>query len=553
MDRKPQLLVIDDGLTYSEVVAERMPEFELVRGGEPEAAPRIPDGPAAIDFLKQHAEEVDVVLLDMHFDLPEERLFQLDEAADQPRTRRFQGVAILREIRSRFPDMPVVLLTSLRDLSLVDGGEAGSGELANQSMTYFLDSDDLDTLRIRINAALQEAALGVVESDVIWGNDPKMRKARTRLSVLARGRMPVIIEGETGTGKSYLAERFLHANTGRSGPFVVLDLSAIPSELVAAHLFGALRGAYTGSIADRKGVFELAHRGTLFMDEVQNIPLDVQKQLLLVLQDRRVRPLSSSREVEVDVKVIAATNRPLARAVAEGRFRRDLYMRLSPATRVVIPPLRERPGDLPMLARVFAAVAMEEPEIAELGNCIAAAVGLQERAPLTLEMGRRTGQKARPEEGIRLVFPDPAWRLLAEHAWPGNVRELMMVMHNLVTFTLVEAVNVIRAGHQLTSSRFQVDPGLVSTLLAGYAALPGDDDPASQQDDDPGSVRVRIEPGPTLNAVSNSVERQYFERMFRRTNGDFGMMAEALLGDSGKARAVRLRFNQLGLKARELR
>lgn len=546
MKSKPQVLVIDDGTMYAQVVAERMPEFELAGDGEPAAAPRLQDGPAAITFLEHHADKVDVILLDMHFDLPDDRLFALDEGTSPRRTRRFQGVAILREIRKLHPEIPVVLLTSVKDLSLVEAGE----ELAAQSMTYFLDSEDLDTLRIRINAALQESAFSVADEDIIWGTDAAMRLIRRRLSVLARGRMPVIIEGETGTGKSYLAQRFLHANSGRSGPFVTLDLSTIPADLVASHLFGALRGSYTGAVADRKGVFEMAHRGTLFMDEVQNIPLEVQKQLLLVLQDRRVRPLGSTRELEVDVKVIAATNRPLARAVTEGRFRRDLYMRLSPATRVVIPPLRERAFDLPLLARHFSVQAMEEPENVELGNRIAAAAGLPAGSPVVLALGkRRTGG---PGDAVTLLMPEPAWNQLEKHPWPGNIRELMMVMENIVTFTLVEAVNAIGEGHTLSSPRLQVDPGLVGTLLAGYAALP-DEGGVAPDEEDPALMRFKLEPGQTLNAVSNSVERQYFEALFRRSRGDFAQMAEALLGDPGKARAVRLRFNQLGLKARELR
>lgn len=544
MTKKPRVLVIDDGLTYARVVASEMPEFALVRPRGSEA-PCLQDGPSALAFLERHASEVDVVLLDVHFDIAEDRLLPLEEGASLRRTRRFQGVAILREIRRRFPQLPVVLLTSLDDLSLVEA----AGDLAAQSMTYFLDRDDLDTLRIRINLALQEAALALEESDILWGKDPAMRAVRRRLAVLARGRMPVILEGETGTGKSYLAERFLHANSGRPGPFVVCDLATIPTDLVAAHLFGAVRGAYTGSVADRKGVFELAHRGTLFIDEIQNVPPEVQKQLLLVLQDGRVRPLGSPREVVVDVKVIAASNSALGDAVAGGRFRPDLYMRLSPATKVVIPPLRERPADLPFLARRFATRALLEPDIGLLRDTVARAVGLAEGAPVALAVGR----KARLEPGsLQLALPEPAWHLIERHPWPGNVRELAMLMHNLLAFTLVGAVDAIRAGLSLTSPRLQVDPGLVGELLAG-SAVPARPEPlavdtASGAD----GIRVRLEPGRTLNAVATQVERQYFLTLFRKTGRDFAKMAEILLGDRAKGRAVRLRFNQLGLKVREI-
>lgn len=536
----PRLLLVDDGETYAEAISKHMTEFTLVSPPDAEL-PRLPDGPAALEFLEREADGVDVVLLDMRFDVPADRLLPLAEGRTLRRQRRFQGVAILREIRRRFPELPVVLLTAVEDLSLVDVAD----ELAAQSMTYVLDGEDLDALRIRVNTALRDAARAQEEDDILWGQDPAMRAVRRRLAVLARGRLPVVLEGETGTGKSFLAERCLHRNSGRDGPFVVLDLATVPTELIPAHLFGATRGAYTGAVADRKGVFELAHRGTLFIDEVQNVPLEVQKQLLLVLQDRRVRPLGSSREVEVDVKVVAASNAPLAEAVRAGRFRPDLYMRLSPATRVVLPPLRERPGDLRFLARRFVERAADEADIAELRDRVARAVGADTGAPLTLLVGRESRDAG---EQLALALPTPAWRRLAAHPWPGNLRELAMVMHNIVTFTLVAAVDAIEAGVALSAPRLQVDPGLVGDLLAGAPAIRTDG-----SDDHPDHVKVKLAPAETLNSVSTSVERQYFLHLFRQTDGDFDAMAERLLGDRERGRAVRLRFNQLGLKVRELR
>ncbi len=541
MTERPRLLLIDDGEAYAETIRRHMPEVSLVEPPGVEL-PRIADGPSALEFLARSRHEVDVVLLDMRFDLPEAQLLEFPEGDTMRRRRRFQGVAILRLIRKRFPGLPVVLLTAVEDLSLLDVGD----ELAAQSMTYLLDGDDLDSLRIRITSALRDAERAQAEADVLWGAHPAMRRVQRRLEVLARGRLPVILEGETGTGKSYLAERCLHANSGRDGPFVVLDLATIPSELVAAHLFGATRGAYTGSVSDRKGVFELADGGTLFIDEVQNVPLEVQKQLLLVLQDKKVRPLGSSQEVQVDVKVVAASNAPLAEAVRAGRFRPDLYMRLSPATRVVLPPLRERPQDLPFLAAAFLARAAEDSDIAHLRDQVARGTGLGHNAPLALVVGREEG----PIGGLQLALPEPAWRRLAEHAWPGNLRELSMVMHNIVTFTLVAAYDALEAGLSLSTPRLQVDPGLIGELLAGSLPAPGE---VVESGTDPNAIRVVVRPGATLNAVSSDVERQYFLRLFERTQGDFSAMAERLLGDAERGRAIRLRFNQLGLKVRELR
>jgi DNA-binding NtrC family response regulator len=549
-DAKPRILVIDDGSTYAAAIESRMPELELVKPHGPDGPPCLGDGPEALAFLEKRADEVDVVLLDMHFDVPDARLLPLGDGASPRRTRRFQGVAVLREIRRKWPEIPVVLLTSVEDLSLVDAAE----ELTSQSMTYILSGEDLDSLRVRIHAALTESSSCVEDADVLWGRDPVMRAVRRRLSVLARGRMPVILEGDTGTGKSFLAERFVHVNSGRPGPFIVLDLSSLPRDLIPAHLFGAVRGAYTGAVADRKGVFELAHTGTLFIDEVQNVPLEVQKQLLVVLQEGKVRPLGSPREIAVDVKVVAASSRPLDEAVAAGRFRSDLYMRLSPATRVRIPALVERPGDLVFLAHSFAALAVGDPDIAELRDEVARAVGRREGAPVEVMIGRAgDGQAKGDPRSLELLVPGPVWKMLESHLWPGNVRELSMVMRNIVTFTLVAAVDAVRAGLKLTSPRLQVDTGLVGQLLAGSAALAqreGAAEGARALEDD--EVVIRLEPGESLNAVANAAERQYMLELFKRYRGDFGAMAERLLGDASKGRAVRLRFNQLGLKVREL-
>ena len=562
-DHKPRVLVVDDGEAYARAVADAMPELSLLAPPGSEAG-RMSDGPSALRYLERNARSVDLLLLDMQFDVDDARLLPLEANASARKTRRFQGVAILRKIRERWPELPVVLLTSQEDLSLIDA----DAELASHSMTYVLDGDDIDALRIRIHAALADRALVPDDGEVLWGRDPQMRTLRRRLSVLARGSMPVILEGETGTGKSYLAERFVHKHSGRSGAFVVLDLSTVPRELLPAQLFGVLRGAFTGAIADRKGVFEAAHRGTLFLDEIQNAPLETQKQLLLVLQDRRVRPLGGTRDVAVDVKVVAASNQPLEQAVAEQRFRADLYMRLSPATRIEVPPLRARLEDLRYLAARFAELAVGERDLAELKGRVCSALGLGRDAPLVLRLER---DAAPAGNQLALHVPQGAWKLLQAHAWPGNLRELATVMQNVVTFTLVAAVDALAAGLTMKSARLQVDPGLVSALLAGSSALRGTlrppavpgasaahagrgtpaAEPAAASA--AGGVRVDVRAGRTLNAVAQDVERQYLLALFAATSGSFAAMAETLLGDKSRTRAVRLRFNQLGIKIRALR
>lgn len=564
-----RILLIDDGEAYEAAIRDHLPDLRP-------AGPRQPDGPAGLAWLAAHPDAVDLVLLDLNFDVPAERLLSLGPDASPRQTRRAQGVAILRELRARFPQLPVVMLTSADDLPF----ETLRAELSTAPMTWMLGGDDLDALRIRVHEALASRRAAREEDGVFWGRDASMAAVRRRLAVLARGRMTVILEGETGTGKSWIAERWIHAHSGRSGPFLAADLSTLPPDLVPAYLFGATRGAYTGAVADRKGVFELANGGTLFLDEVQNLTPEVQRQLLLVLQDRRVRPLGASRDVPVDVKVIAASNQSLAAAVASGRFRADLYMRLGPATRVCLPPLRVRRGDLAELSRHFVERSVEDPDVAALCGQLAVGLGLAPTAPLRFVQGRAPRGDT---TSLALVLPPPAWQSLAEHPWPGNVRELATVLHNLVVFTLVSAADALRAGVTLRSPRLQVDAGLLAELLGGSlppgpppsappispapteagtaaspmpapAPLPAQPPlPSQPPPPEPDVTTVTLRPADSLNSVAQDVERQYFRHLFRETAGDFGRMAHLLLGDAEKARAVRLRFNQLGLSARALR
>jgi transcriptional regulator with PAS, ATPase and Fis domain len=317
---------------------------------------------------------------------------------------------------------------------------------------------------------------------------------------------------------------------------------------VSATLFGSVRGAYTGSVSDQKGVFKLAHRGTLLIDEIQNASLEIQKQLLLVLQEGRVRPLGAPREVEVDVKVIVASNSELAKAVAAGRFRADLYMRLGPATRIVLPPLRDRPADLPFLVRHLVDEAALQPHIAPLLGEVANALELPGSATLHLGVGR---SGVAEESTLELILPRPAWERLTKHGWPGNLRELSMVVQNIVSFTLVGAVDALRSGMSLQSKRLQVDPGLIGDLLAGAQGLQLESEGSFRDCYD--KVAVSLQPGSSLNAVAKSVEQQYFLSLYRQTGGSFEAMADLLLGDATRGRAVRLRFNQLGLRVREIR
>lgn len=207
---------------------------------------------------------------------------------------------------------------------------------------------------------------------------------------VAGGRSSVLVLGETGAGKEWLARR-IHERSDRPGPFVAVNCAAIPDGLAESELFGHVRGAFTGALKNRRGHFEVADQGTLFLDEVADLTKSTQVRLLRALQERVIQPVGSERSVPVDVRVIAATNRSLADAVDNGDFRKDLYYRIAVVT-LDVPPLRERPGDIRDLVGLWV-----------------------ER--LASELGRPTP-----------TVDSSAWAALLGYTWPGNIRELVNVL-----------------------------------------------------------------------------------------------------------------------------
>ena len=226
-------------------------------------------------------------MLDLHFALPEEKLLPEDKSSlpEDPKARktavdglrRKQGLLILEKLRASYPTLPVVMLTTT-------GSDLGAERPADP-LVYLCENEVVDSrsLAAEISRALAVHHTGQ-EGGIFWGRAPAMAELRRQLDALARSPLPLLIEGETGTGKSFLAEQVIHPRSGAKGPLVVTDLSTVPPALLAAHLFGARRGAYTGAVEDHAGVFEQAHGGTLFLDEIANLDLELQRQLLLVLE-----------------------------------------------------------------------------------------------------------------------------------------------------------------------------------------------------------------------------------------------------------------------------
>lgn len=503
-------------------------------------------------LLGERARRVSLVLLDLHFDLPREQLLGVPEGGDEravKRARRRQGMHILEALRRASPDLPVVLMTARGE-----GLERAADRHQAEEYTYFLDDEALDarSLRGQVEGILKARRGGEQDGPIYWGRSLPMRRLRQRLITLARGRLPVILGGPTGAGKSLIARHFIHPRSKRKGRFVAVDLSTIPRDLVAAQLFGSVRGAYTGSIGDRPGAFEQADGGTLFLDEIGNLGEDVQRMLLTVLQEGEVLRIGDVRPRKVEVKLVVATNEDLGALVRTGRFRADLYMRMNPAATVRLPPLKERRMDIERLLAFSVERSGEQAAVQELLREYVDAFGLPtpagDRVPLRLATGALPDADA--AGALTLLVPERTLRQLRQHAWPGNLREFAMTVENAITLTLAEAVTAGRAARTGPAADrpdvVQVRPKLVRDLLLAVSD-------GEELDDSGWGMEVRVRAHEGLNKVAQDVERQYFTRLYLEERGDFAAMAKVLLGDAEGGRKVQLRFNQLGLKVRELK
>ncbi len=243
------------------------------------------------------------------------------------------------------------------------------------------------------------------ELEGMVGQSVKMRQIFGLLKKIAPMDVSVIIQGETGTGKELVARAIHQLSARKRGPMVVLDCGAIPPNLIESELFGHEKGAFTGAISSRPGAFERASGGTIFLDELGELRTDLQPKLLRVLENREVRRVGGNDVIEIDVRVIAATNRDLVKEIANGNFREDLYFRLS-VINIQLPPLRQRREDIPHIIRK----ALADPDI----------------------MTRH---------GRKRVMP-PAMAVLQNYTWPGNIRELMNVISHVLTFSEGEEIDV---------------------------------------------------------------------------------------------------------------
>jgi two-component system response regulator HydG len=326
------------------------------------------------------------------------------------RMEGMSGLELLDRVRLSHPALPFVVITGTSGLSqAVDAVKRGAFE-------YVAKPFDSDDLRRIVTAALDRR---LHPSEVAWlahpgsavgnrelvGAGGAMRLLQTTIDCVARSSAPVLVTGETGTGKELVARAIHDRSERREHPFVAVNTSAIPQELLEGELFGHARGAFTGAIQARKGLFMEADGGTLLLDEIGDMSFGLQAKLLRVLQSGDVRAVGSERTHHVDVRVIASTHRDLPALVKDGRFREDLYYRLA-VLPVSVVPLRERPEDIPALAAHFLAEAC-----------------------------RRA-----PRSPVRSIGRD-ALRKLTESSWPGNVRELASAIERAVVFGVDEMMD----------------------------------------------------------------------------------------------------------------
>ncbi len=310
------------------------------------------------------------------------------------------GFDIISAVKRSDPDIPVVLITAYADIpTAVEAIKKGAFDViakpfTSEQLQIVLERALTQKLLMDENRRLKEQLRGTTEVEII-AKSPPMREILALIERISHTDANILVTGESGTGKEMVA-RMIHQRSQRAGmPFIPVDCAAIPENLIESELFGYEKGAFTGATTSREGLFEAANGGTVFLDEVAELPLLMQSKLLRLLQERKVRRLGSNRFISLNVRIISATNRDLNRSVSEGHFREDLYYRLN-VINIHLPPLRERREDIPLLALHFL-----------------------KRYSVTYE------------KNIRGISPE-VMELLEGYSWPGNVRELQNIMERAV-------------------------------------------------------------------------------------------------------------------------
>lgn len=304
------------------------------------------------------------------------------------------GIATLDAVKARDPDLPIIVISAQNTLNTaVRASETGAFE-------YFPKPFDLDELVEVVQQAMKPRSEGFSTEDMeednlpLVGRSPAMQEVYRMIARLLRNDLSVLILGESGTGKELVAEAIHNLGHRKSGPFIAVNMAAIPTDLIEAELFGHEKGAFTGAVSSAAGKFEQAQGGTLFLDEIGDMPMHAQTRLLRALQSGEINRVGGKGLIQLDVRIVAATNQDFVSLIEQGRFREDLYYRIN-VVPIELPPLRDRASDVPALANHFLSLAVSE--------------GLP--------------QKVLTGEGMEL---------LSRHGWRGNVRELKNLIYRLV-------------------------------------------------------------------------------------------------------------------------
>ena len=372
MSKVATILIVDDDATIRQNI-----HFILDRGGMKSAMAS--SGEEGLQRMRTTA--FDLVLLDVQ--MP-----------------GMGGLEALRIMRERHPDVGVIMLSVIKDIAVaVEAMHTGALDYVTKDFSppelNARVAKTLDQLKsARELAWLREEQASRDQKPMVLGHTAVMRNVAAIAEKIAAKPITVLITGESGTGKEMLA-RYVHEHSDRrSGPFVAVNLPAVPESLVESQLFGHEKGSFTGATKLQYGKFELASGGTLFLDEIGELKLDVQAKLLRALQEHEIERVGGARPIQLDLRVICATNRSLPEMVKEGRFREDLYYRLN-VVPIQVPPLRERREDIRELAHHFLARS-------------------------AVQMGR-----------IPQVLSDGAAQLLETYGWPGNIRELQNLLERM--------------------------------------------------------------------------------------------------------------------------
>jgi len=351
------------------------------------------DGRSAIELLlSPQGCEIDLVILDLSMPVVD-------------------GLEVLKNVVPQRPELPIIINTAYGDVKkAVEALKLGAVDFIEKQDGFERIKLCIENVRLRAGLSLEVKKLhkhsrNIYEFEDIIGNSSAINKSISQAKKASLSNIPVYIYGESGVGKEMFARAIHAASTRRLKPFIAINCSAIPANLVESVLFGHEKGSFTGAIDKSIGKFREADGGTLFLDEVGELPLDIQPKLLRALQNFEIEPVGSSKIYDVNIRVISATNRNLERLISEGKFREDLYYRLN-VFQLNIPPLRERKDDLSILLEYFV-------------------------------------EKICLREGIKILKIDPQLpKLLSDYWWPGNVRQLENIIYKAIVLCTSDNISI---------------------------------------------------------------------------------------------------------------